>query len=280
MILLPTTYPMKPPPSARLIAGHPLGDPDGFWLMNERCGLKVFDVSGNGNTGTFAAGKEPTWAAGKFDMALDFDSTAQQYLNIPDNPILRPGTNNFSIGFWVDIHGGEVWGGVVSKGMFGSALANTWGFVCEGVVNKIYYQQATDGGGAFGCNISTSIMTDGWHHIFVRRFGNTVELYEDGAFRASDNTAGQNLSAADSITLGTTIAARTDNFDGRIDGLVYYNRALSTAEIQQLYYDPFCMFARRGWPVGFDTGGAPSQTVLDYERKTRGVGRGIVRGAA
>ena len=45
MILLPTTYPMKPPPSAKLITGHPLAPNAGCWTMSENSGLKILDSS-------------------------------------------------------------------------------------------------------------------------------------------------------------------------------------------------------------------------------------------
>ena len=53
---------LKPPLGARLIPGHPLANGlVGCWLMNEGSGNKVYDLSGNGNSGTLTNG--PEWKA-------------------------------------------------------------------------------------------------------------------------------------------------------------------------------------------------------------------------
>ena len=46
----------------------------GCWLMNEGSGDRVFDLSGNGNIGTFGSGAaRPFWQGGKSGSSVYFD---------------------------------------------------------------------------------------------------------------------------------------------------------------------------------------------------------------
>ena len=49
---------------------HPLGDPDGLWIMNEGSGSKVFDSSGNQNIGV---GDQISWVNGHQSPAIFFN---------------------------------------------------------------------------------------------------------------------------------------------------------------------------------------------------------------
>ncbi|MFB0523909.1 MAG: hypothetical protein ACETVZ_00085, partial [Phycisphaerae bacterium] len=63
---------LKPIRAIQLNKSHPFARGlIGYWIMNEGGGSKVFDLSGNDNTGTFVG--NTAWAAGKFGSCLSFD---------------------------------------------------------------------------------------------------------------------------------------------------------------------------------------------------------------
>ena len=75
---------LKPRPFRKPVKGH--WATKGlvcFPLMNEGSGDKVFDLSGNGNTGTLGAGT--TWVSGKFGPVTNHSAQAHEIV-IPDSP--------------------------------------------------------------------------------------------------------------------------------------------------------------------------------------------------
>ena len=74
-------------------------------------------------------------------------------MSIADNATLRPGTGDFTAGFWVKVPFGAsaYWNGVLNKGLTTAAPANTWGFLSAiGETNRLTFYQATDAGGSLG----------------------------------------------------------------------------------------------------------------------------------
>ena len=212
------------------IIGHwPL---DGWHVV----GTVARDVSRNSNNGviTVGAGGLTTGIHGEANGAYDFDGSAT-VITIADTPILRPGTGNFTMSFWVKVPftGSGNWSGLVSKGLTSSAAAHTWGFLRSDTTNRVYYQQATDAGGAYGVNIYTDIMADGWHFILATRDGTTAYIYEDGIYKRLSATAGDDLSSGQSLRVGVDVAV---NFsDVAIFDVCFYSYAMSAGQIAKLY---------------------------------------------
>jgi len=69
--------------------GHPLARGlVGYWLMNEGSGNKVFDLSGNGNTGTFTNSVD--LQPGESGPVLHANGV-DELVSIPDSPSQRFG---------------------------------------------------------------------------------------------------------------------------------------------------------------------------------------------
>jgi hypothetical protein len=67
---------VKPARGARLNPAHPLARGlVGCWLFNEGTGDRVYDVSGNENTGTLTNMTESDWIGGRDGGVLDFDGS-------------------------------------------------------------------------------------------------------------------------------------------------------------------------------------------------------------
>ncbi|MBU0598822.1 LamG domain-containing protein, partial [Patescibacteria group bacterium] len=66
---------MKPLLGVQLNRSHPLAKGlVGCWVMNEGAGNKIYDLSGNGNDGSFPGGTaNPLWKPGRTGPALKFD---------------------------------------------------------------------------------------------------------------------------------------------------------------------------------------------------------------
>ena len=216
----------------------------GYWKMDEASwtndcvATSVIDSSGNGNNGKACpATTGPTGGAtGKFGNAGDFDGIDDVVIKSdPVNGSLDFGLNDpFSISFWMKTS--------ASNPSYATPLAKAgwaggaqYGFFLSG--NKLYYV----GGKAAssGSIISDSTVNTGeWTHVVGVSGANGAEvaLYVDGIKQADTATRTIDVSNAFNFKIGSCDWANADAyFEGKIDEVRIYNRALSAREIQQLY---------------------------------------------
>jgi len=74
---------------------------------------------------------------------------------------------------------------------------------------------------------------DQWHHLVIRRTGNVIEGYLDGALTHTINLTGA-LDAYTGMRIGTYRSANSRWFKGQMDEVAFWQRALSVAEITDL----------------------------------------------
>ncbi|HXJ55654.1 MAG TPA: LamG-like jellyroll fold domain-containing protein, partial [Verrucomicrobiae bacterium] len=203
-----------PPTSPGLVAAY---------SFNEGSGPTVADGSGRGNTGTVS---NTTWSTnGKYGNALVFNGSNSR-VTIPDAPSLRL-TNGMTLEAWVNPSVvSKSWRDVIYKG------------------NANYYLAATTStgngkpavGGTFGgANADVTwvnVLTENtWSHLAGTSDGTTLRLYLNGTQVASRGQTGLILTSANPLEIGSdTVLGQP--FQGLIDEVRVYNRALSATEIQ------------------------------------------------
>lgn len=213
------------PPYAEVDGDDPLAQGLVCYLpMNENGGTKVFDLSGNGNTGVLQA--DTHFVPGKFGSALSFDGTGDYVstsLTMANEPItvvgwLKSDTDNKG-SFFGDNTAGEPYKKLHSLG--NHSLSRT-----------ILYK----GDGTDYDALTYSVDPTDWsvyHQLaFTVAVGGSAYIYIDGKEVASGS-----LPKTSSFT--ARIAPDYKLLDGAIDNLSVYNRALSPSEIDQLYREPF-----------------------------------------
>jgi chitodextrinase len=196
--------------------------------FNEGAGTTVADASGNGNTGTIA---NATWTtAGKSGDALVFNGTSSM-VTIPDAPSLRL-TTGMTLEAWVyPTAVSNVWRDVLYKGngaydnymLFSSSQPNSF----------------PAAGGTFGSSSdvpifgTTVLPLNTWTHLATTYDGAHVLLYVNGVQVASLAETGNILTSANPLQIGgDTFNPGGQYFQGMIDEVRVYNRALTTAQIQ------------------------------------------------
>src|SRR2546426_10796669 len=189
--------------------------------FSEGAGPTVADASGNNHTGTLGGGV--TWtAAGRYGSALVFNGAG--FVTIPDTAALQL-TTAMTLEAWVSpTTVSSVWRDVIYKG------------------NDNYYLSGTStnaswpaGGGTFG---GTTIETYGtaavavntWTHLAVTYDGATVRLYVSGVQVSSLARTGSLATSTNPLQIGGD-SIWGQYFQGTIDEVRVYNRALSAAEI-------------------------------------------------
>ena len=203
----------------------------GCWLFNVGGGAIVKDLSGNGITGTLAA--THIWVAGKFGPAIYSNGTDIIACGIPK--IIYGGTQ-ISASAWVRLSGNIVTGAIQPLMWAGTGF-DVFRFTSNTTEDVVF--SVND---AATHTENKAIWTDGflnnpgWHHMVGTMDGANIRLYVDGILRATTAWPGGVIETPSLASLGLACSVEP------IDLPMLWNRALSEAEISQLYREPFCMF--------------------------------------
>ena len=192
--------------------------------FDEGTGTTVLDRSGKGNNGVISSA---TWAAtGRFGKALAFNGTSS-WVTVADSTSLDL-TTGMTLEAWVypttTMTG---WRTVMMKEQPGADIYYL-------SANTDMNQPATGvsiGGSIRQLNAGTTIPVNAWTHLTATYDGTTQRLYINGAQVASQAQTGSITVSGSAMHIGGN-SVWGEYFQGLIDEVRVYNRALSPAEIQ------------------------------------------------
>jgi glucose/arabinose dehydrogenase len=196
------------------------------WTFDEGSGTQAADSSGNGHGGTLVNG--PTWIAGKFGNALQFDGT-NDYVDTA----VESGfdfTGPFSASLWVKRNGfSKAWEAMLTKG------DSTWGIARNGSARTAAFTTFNSSGTAQDLVGSTTIDDNQWHHIVAVSTGTAKQIYVDGVLVASTSYT-QTLATNNlNLRIGMNQEFTSAYYGGAVDDVRVYGRALTAAEVTALY---------------------------------------------
>jgi hypothetical protein len=225
-----------------------------MWLLNEGSGDIISDLSGNpfNSTSTFGT---PAWIAGKTGPALDFDGatdgiklatlTSGMYGSSPRTIIMRMKFDSFPAIF--DQSALQCSGNAGGAGAFWdigpeaiAAGGNGIGIAFNG--HRVIWDKAG------GVSLSTGVWYD-FASVVPDGAANTADViaYIDGVLANANTEAGSsqalNTNTGD-WTIGSSITGLGNFFNGQVEFLYAYDRALSATEIDLLRVNPYIMFDR------------------------------------
>ena len=210
----------------------------GHWKMEETITGTVADSSGYNNDGTPAgaggANNTPqpsTSVPGSMTFlttrSMDFDGT-DDYVNGPtDVTGTSPTTETFALWIRPDST-------VSSRGFLEGATS-----INSTVPNRLLQMNAGGTIRALPCNVaytastSTALIAGSWTHVTWVRNGTSNKIYVNGTQEVDSSVTA--TCAASTLHIG---AGYPTYFDGQIDDVRIYNRALTAAEIKALYSEP------------------------------------------
>ena len=215
-----------------------------YWKLDESSG-STYDDFYDGHDGE-CAGQCPTPATGCVNGAQVFDG-ATTGIDIPAETSFDWGKDDsFSIEFWMkrpgacaayDVPHNEVIAGRDDS----STLLHWWvGVSCKDHGKALFGLIDTDGGEDDAWAVGDTVVTGGaWHHIVAVRDGDAgkISIYVDSTEEASASatfSAGFD-SATAPLNLGWLNLSGGYHFEGTLDEVALYDRALSSDEIQQHY---------------------------------------------
>ena len=188
----------------------------GYWPF---CG-NANDASGNGNNGTVNGATLTTDRFGNVNSAYSFDGVNDY---IVTNNISFANGGDYSISLWVNLNA------AYSNGEPQHYLLSNATTLGGAYLNTDYNQSQ------FGCNSFYSDNSIGnWHHYVGIKSGNTHTLRIDNQVVGSVNNCNTNFINGYPVFFGNS-SVNTEFTNGIIDDISIYNRALTAAEIQQLY---------------------------------------------
>ncbi len=198
----------------------------GYWTFDEGQGTTAFDSSGNGLDGTLMG--NPKWVSGQVGGALDFDGN-DDYVQIPDDPLLAL-TKEITIAAWTNMRAtasGEM--AIVSKGGW---AANDLPYELTETSGGVIYWQFYNDAGRDSCAPDSPKAAE-WHHIAATYDGASFKCYIDGVLAEEWAYAGAMPVNTAAVNIGRRSRGGT-MFNGLIDDVAIYNRALSVDEIQSI----------------------------------------------
>jgi hypothetical protein len=206
-----------------------------YWAMRNS-GTTVYDEYGS-NNGTASNGVTFATTHAAVGYGASFDG-ANDYISIADANSLDFAANvSFTMTAWFKCG--------ASPGNYpyfyagrqaGNTLQHGIGIIGDGGANN---GQARFESGSGGLTSSNTFLDSSWHFIVgIADRSNGSALYVDGVLQNSTTnkpTANLTLSSARSIGAGLYSGSATYCFNGQIDEVRIYNRALTADEIKQLY---------------------------------------------
>jgi hypothetical protein len=214
--------PEPPPLDPNLIA---------WWKLDDGQGYSATDVLGISN-GTLYGNTQ--WVPGRIGpTALSFDGSGD-YVDCGNDSSLNLGTSNFTISAWINVRSVPVGlcPGIVSKWQ---DLNNRWYFHVFGP-DYIQFTSKTNGNFVYYVNTDHFLSFNQWYHVCFVADG-LGKIYVNG----QDRTTGVSYTPA-SLSNNATLkigyngyTGSQQYFDGMIDDVRIYDRALSAAEVQALY---------------------------------------------
>ncbi len=191
------------------------------------------DSSSNGNSGTL--GSTTVFTVGKVGQAIQFDGTQQSQIIIPDTQSLRP-TAAVTVEAWINpATAGTGFQGVLFKGSTGGTGGQPYSLFVNGsgssrqIVVRVGNDSTFDALGSIG-----GIPINAYSHVAFTYDGATIRIYINGVLDASAASSIGNLAQADTNVLRIGGLGSSFAYNGSVDEIGIYNRALAASEIQSI----------------------------------------------
>jgi len=212
------------------------GEPVAHWDMDEGEGSVVGDQTGNHNRGTLING--PTWAAGKYGSALNFDGI-NDYISVADSTVFN--STSVTVSAWVKVDDWSIPNllrGIVS---YRYPDGTPSGYLLDIVADNGFGFATSRGTSGDFSAVSTGYSTGIWYYVsgIYNYNDSTVKLYVDGDLKKTSTMAGpisyNDYPANMQFRIGYDYANSGRYFDGQIDNVRIYDYARTANQIKTDY---------------------------------------------
>jgi hypothetical protein len=208
--------------------------PVGYWKLDDGSGTSATDSSGNGNTGMLVNG--PTWVTGKINGALQFNGT-NQYVTVPapTGSSIDLDKVPVTLAAWINPAIVNKQQAILLRGMSDGIGRGHQGYGMwinsNGTINV-----GSAGGGNFSSNVA--VAANAWSQVTGVINGTASKVYINGVDRTPSSVNIGIVASSLPLTLGASRDGTNSGyvvfFNGVLDDVRVYNRALSAAEAAAL----------------------------------------------
>lgn len=208
----------------------------GFLVSNLDSSLvswwRMDDIDGSGNPTDYVGsnnltkyGNATQTSSGKFGKAFAFDG-ASDFLYVTNNSTLNP-TTGITISAWIKSNVSDP----TDRGLVSKWTTGTTGYmmVCSSGKIRGYI------GGTYAVSSSSISSTSVWYHVLYTWNGSVIQTYINGAADGTPAAKSSITSDSGSLQIGTYNSRGQSSFNGSIDEVMIFNRALTADEITALY---------------------------------------------
>jgi hypothetical protein len=227
-----------------------------WWKFDEGQGDIAYDSAGD-NDGTIYGA---TWTSGQIGGALDFDG--DDYVEVADDESIGGGvTSSLTVSMWlksnVDLTTGENSYRAMEKADCYFFLQGNDGPIGTGGMNFLVKRSNSN----YHADIGTSLNNNQWYHLVGTFNGTDIKVYLNGILKDITNAGGPIDDDNGILRIGSDDSGFY--FDGTIDDVRIYDRALSAGEIEELYREGLSPKASNPSPADGAAGVDPN-TVLSW----------------
>jgi hypothetical protein len=192
--------------------------------FEEGTGTTVADASGRGHTGTISGA---AWAAaGRYGKALRFDGVNDR-VGVADSNALDLSAR-FTLEAWVNPVVLTGWRTVLMKetadGLAYAVYAN------DNAPQPAAYTRIDGAAASDGSSGVAALPVNAWTHLAATYDGSTLRVFVNGVEVGSEPVSGNVVKSANVLSIGGSLVWG-EYFEGLIDEVRVYNRALTAAEI-------------------------------------------------
>lgn len=201
---------------------------------------RLEDTSDSKGSLTLTNNGTVTFSAGQFNNAANTTATGGKYLSVNSDSLNL--TNNFTVTCWVKFSSSTTnfFQGIVGRAKESGApdVYGGWALAKEND-NKFRFIMFFNN--SFASAVSNSANTDtNYHHIVGVRDAGVSTIYVDGVAQTTTTSQAPDSVTNISLNIGRYYTA-TNNYytEGQIDDVAIFNRALTSAEVSNLFNGNF-----------------------------------------
>ena len=204
----------------------------GYWPFNGNAN----DESGNGNNGTVNGATLTTDRFGNANSAYSFNGTSN-YIQVAHNSIFDFETpNSITISSWIKTS--MTTGAVIVQKQ--SGVGATQNGVSCGILDTNGYlhgvSKKTNGTQSLISHPASGFNNNNWHHFVYTFSAGVAKIYLDGALLNSQTNTGSTIAnSTTNLIFGYGLPLNNFYYNGKLDDIGIWNRALSQAEITAMY---------------------------------------------
>jgi hypothetical protein len=201
----------------------------GHWKLDDRAGTRAIDSSGSGNNGTLTnfalAGATSNWVSGRLAGGLHFDGV-NDYVQVSIASLTGAAPT------------AETWSMWVKPSSIGAQVLLENAPTLGASQSRRYIKENADGtltmvpcDVAYSANTTSALAVGQWTHVVVVSNGSNHKIYMNGKQEVSST-----IVATCALSTVTTFGYGFNTyFNGYMDDIRVYNRALNADQIRNLY---------------------------------------------